>query len=109
MANPLMARLQTQDKKGLFKRTQTSVSYMTGLLPFDYRNGYTVEVRDMDDKLVESYSSLGLVGGTFVTVAGKSGTAKTSWAIGVAANIVKPFDAGMVLHFDLEQGGEPRL
>ena len=54
MANPLMARLQTQDKKGLFKRTQTSVSYMTGLLPFDYRNGYTVEVRDMDDKLVES-------------------------------------------------------
>lgn len=103
MANPLMARLQTQDKKGLFKRTQTSVSYMTGLLPFDYRNGYTVEVRDMDDKLVESYSSLGLVGGTFVTVAGKSGTAKTSWAIGVAANIVKPFDAGMVLHFDLEQ------
>lgn len=101
--NPLLARLQSKDKRGLFKASQTSVSYKTGFLPFDFRNGYTVEVRDFDENVIETYDSLGIVGGTFVTIVGKAGTAKTTFATQIAAAITKPFDSGIVMHFDLEQ------
>lgn len=103
MANPLLNRLRSKDKKGLFKSSQTAVSYKTGFLPFDYRNGYAVEVRDMDENLIETYNSLGIVGGTFVTIVGKSATAKTTFAIQMASAIVRQFESGVVHHFDLEQ------
>ena len=103
MGNPLLNKLQANDKKGLFKRTQTAITYRTGYTPLDYRNGYWVEVRDMDDNVVERYPSLGIVGGSFITLVGKSGVAKTTAAVQFAANIVRPFDAGLVEHFDLEQ------
>lgn len=103
MKNTLLERLRAKDKKGLFNPTQTAVSYPTGFTPFDFRNGYKVQARDMEDKLINEYYSLGLVGGSFVTVIGKSGTAKTTWCIQSAFNIVKKFDAGMVVHYDLEK------
>lgn len=103
MANPLLNRLRSKDKKGLFKSSQTAVSYKTGFLPFDYRNGYAIEVRDMDENLIETYQSLGIVGGTFITIVGKAGTAKTTFAVQMASAIVRPFDSGLVQHFDLEQ------
>ena len=104
MANTLLKRLRENDKKGLFKPTQTSVSYRTGFLPLDYRNGYMVQVRDLNDKLIQEYPSIGIVGGTNITIIGKSGTAKTTFACQMAANIVKPFkDNAFVIHYDLEQ------
>lgn len=103
MANPLLKQLQSSDKKGLFNKTQTAITYGTGFAPFDFRNGYMVEVHDDDDNLVKSYPSTGIVGGSFNTVIGKSGVAKTTWVVQAAANIVKPYAAGFVQHFDLEQ------
>jgi RecA/RadA recombinase len=103
MANPLLELLRKNDKHGLFRSSDTSISYETGFAPFDYRNGYMVKVIDIHEKLVESYSSTGLVGGTYTTIIGKSGTAKTTFAVQVAANIVKKFPSGMVIHYDLEQ------
>lgn len=102
--NTLLSRLRDKDKKGLFKSSQSSIAYRTGFLPFDYRNGYEIEVRDLDNKKVKSYPSIGIVGGSFVTVIGKSGVAKTTWCTQVAYNIVKDFDDNaFVLHYDLEQ------
>lgn len=104
MANRALERLRSKDKKGLFKSSQTSISYSTGFYPFDYKNGYTVEVRDLDEKLITTYPSTGVVGGTFITIVGKSGTAKTTFAAQIAAKIVKPFpDNAFVQHYDLEQ------
>ena len=103
MANRLLERLRSKDKKGLFTRTQTAVSYNTGFYPFDYRNGYMVEVRDLQDQLVKTYPSTGIVGGSFVTIVGKAGTAKTTFAIQIASNIVRRFPNGFVQHYDLEQ------
>lgn len=103
MANRMLDRLKAKDKKGLFNKTQTAISYSTGFSTLDYRNGYMVQVRDIYDKLVQEYPSVGLVGGSFITIVGKSGTAKTTAAVQWASNIVRPFDAGFVQHFDLEQ------
>jgi KaiC/GvpD/RAD55 family RecA-like ATPase len=103
MANRMLDRLRAKDKKGLFTKTQTAISYPTGFVNLDYRNGYMVQVRDMYDQLVKEYASTGLVGGSFITIVGKSGTAKTTAAVQWASNIVRPFDSSFVLHFDLEQ------
>jgi RecA/RadA recombinase len=103
MANRMLDRLRSKDKKGLFEKTQTAVTYNTGFAPFDYRNGYMVEVRDIEDQLVKEYASTGLVGGSFTTIVGKSGTAKTTFAVQAAAAIVRPYASSFVQHYDLEQ------
>lgn len=104
MANRLLDKLREKDKKGLFNSSQVSVNYPTGFLPFDYLNGYKVKVVDMDENLIGSYSATGITGGTFVTIIGKSGVAKTTWTIQTAFNMVKNFDDdAFVLCYDLEQ------
>jgi KaiC/GvpD/RAD55 family RecA-like ATPase len=104
MGNRMLDRLREKDKKGLFKSTQTSISFPTGFYPFDYRNGYMVQVRDLQEELLEQYPSTGIVGGTFITIVGKAGTAKTTFAAQIAANIVRKFDDNaFVQHYDLEQ------
>jgi len=104
MANTLLERLRSDDKKGLFEQSQTSINYPTGFMPFDYRNGYRVEVRNDNEELIDNYAAIGIQGGTFVTVIGKSGTAKTTFIAQAAYNIVRPFeDNAFVIHYDLEQ------
>lgn len=103
MANRLLGALRANSKNKLFERSQTAVSYSTGFLPFDFRNGYIVEVQDIDGNHMMEYPAIGLTGGSFVTIIGKSGTAKTTFAIQAASNIVRPFKNGTIIHFDLEQ------
>jgi RecA/RadA recombinase len=103
MANRLLSKVRSKDKRGLFTRTQTAISYPTRFANLDYRNGYMVQVRDLQDQLIEEYPSVGMVGGSFVTIVGRSGTAKTTAAVQWGMNIVSPFDSGFVQHYDLEQ------
>ena len=104
MGNNLLSTLRKNDKKGLFSASQVSIGYPTGLATFDYLNGYIVESKDYDENVVAEYPTLGITGGTFITVVGKTGTAKTTWCIQTAYNIVKPFDDNaFVFHYDLEQ------
>ena len=104
MANRLLGKLREKDKKGLFTPSQVSITYPTGFLPFDYLNGYKVKVMDMEENLVGSYSATGITGGTFVTVIGKSGVAKTTWTIQTAYNMIKQFkDDAFIMCYDLEQ------
>lgn len=104
MANRLLNKLREKDKKGLFSSSQVSVNYPTGFLPFDYLNGYKVKVVDMNENLLGTYDATGISGGTFVTIIGKSGVAKTTWTIQTAFNIVKNFsDDAFIMCYDLEQ------
>lgn len=99
----LLSDLRQDDKKGLFKRTQTSVGYPTSFLPFDYKNGYKIEVKNMKDEVVTTYPSIGFVGGTFNTVIGKTGVAKTTFIIQSAYAMIKDIENAFIVHYDLEQ------
>lgn len=107
MANPLLQALRENDKEGLFAASPSMVCYSTGIPTLDYQLGYTLVSRDENDNIINTHDSLGLVGGSFITIIGKSGTAKTALACKMAAEIVKPFPSGFVNHYDLEQALNP--
>lgn len=79
------------------------ISYSTGFPVLDYYLGYKVNVCDEDGNYVSSYPSLGITAGSYVSFIGKPSTSKTATAVKIAANMVRPFSNGFVIHFDLEQ------
>lgn len=103
MANPLLELLKKKDKKGLFRGTDSAVSYPTKFATLDYRNGYIVQVKDEDENVIDAYPAIGLGAGTITTLVGESQTGKSTLAIQIAHNIVKAFPAGFVQHYDLER------
>jgi RecA/RadA recombinase len=104
MANRLLGRLREKNKKsGLFNKTSTHVSYPTGFLNFDFTNGYILQSRDGNDELIGEFPNIGITGGSFNTVIGRSGSAKTTATVQWSAEIVRPFENGFVMHIDLEQ------
>lgn len=102
MANLLLERLRESDDNGLFTQSNTVVPYRSGLDLLDYRLGYKLVAKDMEENIIGSHDAVGVVGGSFITIIGKSGTAKTAMACKMAANMVKPYKNGLVIHFDLE-------
>lgn len=102
MDNLLLKRLRENDQDNLFKQSNSLVPYKTGLDLLDYRLGYKLVAKDMDENIIGNHDAIGVVGGSFITLIGKSGTAKTAMACKMAANIVKPYKNGLVIHFDLE-------
>lgn len=83
----LNSLLLKDDKKGLFKNSAVSIGYPTGFLQLDYRNGYKTKVYGKNDEVVRTYNNIGIFGGTFNTIIGKTGTAKTTLAAQLSANI----------------------
>lgn len=103
--NYLMEALRLNNPKtSYFDPSAVAVSYKTGFPVLDYYLGYRVNVYDDNNKIVSSYPSIGIAGGCFVTFIGKPSTGKTTMAIQIAANMVRGFDNGSVIHYDLEQG-----
>lgn len=102
MDNLLLKRLRENDQDSLFEQSNSLVPYKTGLDLLDYRLGYKLVAKDMDENIIGNHDAIGVVGGSFITLIGKSGTAKTAMACKMAANIVKPYKNGLVIHFDLE-------
>lgn len=103
MANLLMKALRANSKSGEFDSNASIISYKTGFPTLDYYLGYKVNVYGDDDKIADSYNCIGITGGSFVTFIGKPSTSKTTTAVQVASNIVRPFKSGTVIHYDLEQ------
>lgn len=79
------------------------ISYSTGFPELDYKLGYKVNVCDENGELISSYPSLGITAGSYVLFIGKPSTSKTATAVKIAANIVRKFDNGSIIHYDLEQ------
>lgn len=103
--NLLIKRLRESSPKGenYYDCNATTVSYKSGFPVLDYYLGYLVNVFNTDDQLEYSYPNIGIPGGCFVTGIGKPSTSKTTTFIQIAANIVRPFANGSVIHYDLEQ------
>ena len=101
----LVEALKAEEKKGddYFEGNASVVTYKTGFPQLDYYLGYKINVHDSSDRVIDSYPSIGITGGSMVTFIGKPSTAKTTTAAQVAANIVRPFENGFIVHFDLEQ------
>ena len=79
------------------------ISYSTGFPELDYKLGYTVNVSNDEGEFVSSYPSLGITAGSYVLFIGKPSTSKTATAVKIASNIVRNFDNGCIIHFDLEK------
>lgn len=91
-------------KKGNYFVCNASViSYKTGFPVLDYYLGYRLNVFDNDNTLIDSYPSIGVTAGSYIEFIGKPSTSKTTTAVQIASNIVRDFDNGIVVHFDLEQ------
>lgn len=98
----LLAELDSKDKKGLFRDDDTIISYSTGILPFDYANGYWQEIRTPEGE-IKSVPILGITGGTFGQIFGTTGSGKTSLAQQIGYNIIRPFEDGVLYHIDAEK------
>lgn len=82
------------EKEGISGKEFVDV-YKTGINIFDWRNA------QYDDTL-QNYVN-GISAGTLNSIIGKSGSAKTTFAIQSATHIADMFDNGNIIHFDFEQ------
>ena len=80
-----------------FVRATTQFGHSTGIDLLDYMNGKWIDVKN--DK---GYYSVGVDQGSYVCLIGKSGTSKTSLAIQMAYNIIKPYEEGLIYLDDIE-------
>ncbi len=92
--------VKTKDPR--MEEANADVLYPTGFLPFDFLNGYRVHVKS--DTQDFWYNAVGIVDGSSVSLAGRSGSGKTTAAIQMAANIVRPFPEATIFFDDIEGG-----
>lgn len=74
----------------------------TGFDVFDYLNGKIT----IDDSGKE-HLHVGVDSGKLITVIGKSGSGKSTFAMQMAYNIIKPYDEGAIVFLDYEGSNEP--
>ena len=100
--NHLIEALRADAKTGsLFENNTSIISYKTGIAPLDYYLGYKVQVYNDDNEIIDEYPSIGIPAGSYCCFIGKPSTGKTTTACQIAANIVRPFPNGTVIHYDL--------
>ncbi len=78
------------------------VTYSTGFQNLDYLNAYWCHVNGNGKDY--KYLLKGVPDGKTIEIIGRSGTGKTTLAIQMAASIVRPFENGIIVHFDCEGG-----
>ena len=85
------------------KRAENDIQYPTGFLPLDYKNGHRVTV-NLPDGTTGIYDSIGILDGTLNMFIGRSGCGKSTMTYQVGAEIIRPFDHGLMF-IDLLEGG----
>lgn len=106
--NLLVEALRMNNPKSTkFDCSSDVLSYKTGFTILDYYLGYLVNVYNDENELITQYPSIGITGGSYALFIGKPSTGKTTIAIQIAANMVRKFDNGFVVHFDLEKALNP--
>lgn len=101
----LAERFRAQMAKTKDPRMEEAVAdvmYPTGFLPFDFLNGYKIHVKSNTQDFW--YSSVGIVDGSSTMILGRSGSGKTTIALQMAANIIRPFPEATIFYDDIEGG-----
>lgn len=81
---------------------ETGVGYSSGFLAFDFLNGTTIHVKS--NTMNFTYYSIGIQDGSMVMFIGRSGCGKTTLAVQMAGNIIRPFKTSCIFHDDIEGG-----
>lgn len=98
-------KLVAKEKENAMKiEKEADVGYATGILPFDFRNGTIVRVKNDALGLDYKYYSVGVTDGSMNTFIGRSGCGKSTLVTQAAANIVRPFKTACVFE-DLTESG----
>ena len=72
------------------------IQYPTGFLSFDYKAcGKIIDV-NFPDGSHSSYDSIGIVDGSLIMIVGRSGCGKSTFAIQIGCNIIRPFMNGLI-------------
>lgn len=95
-----LEELKANDKKGLFRSDDNTVSFPTGFHALDYANGYYQTVK-INGKY-KHIRRLGIPPG-FTTIIGSSGVGKSTFCLGAGWNIVKRFSNGQFIYVDCEK------
>lgn len=101
--NPLMKALRENDKKNLFSTNVTTAFMKTGFHLFDFYFGSVINIHNELGEIVEQQPRVGQAAGTFNLIIGATGSAKSTLAIQLASNIIRPYPNANVIHFDAEQ------
>lgn len=97
----LIDEIDAGDKRGIFASNDTFVNYSTGILPLDYANGFWLNINDKDGP--RQVPITGIMGGTFVSVIGTTGSGKSTLTDQMGYSIIRDFEDGMLFHIDCEQ------
>ena len=100
--NPLLIALRENDKKNLFTTNVNTAFIKTGFHLFDYYFGSVINIHDELGKIISQEARVGQAAGTFNQIVGDSGAGKTTLAVQLAANIIRQYDNGNIIHYDLE-------
>ena len=82
--------------------SECGIGYPTGFLNFDFINGTVVHVKSEERDF--KYYSIGIQDGSMVMCVGRSGCGKTTFAVQVAANIVRNLKNACIFHDAIEGG-----
>ena len=105
--NELMSEIQevlskTKDSS-VNRKAESDIQYPTGFLPLDYKNGHRVAVT-LANGSKATYDSIGILDGTLNMFIGRSGCGKSTITYQIGAEIIRPFEHGLMF-IDLLEGG----
>lgn len=99
----LLDALRENDKKNLFSTNSNSIFLKTGFHLYDYFFGSVINIHDKDGNIIKQEPRVGQATGTLNLIIGNTGSGKTTFAIQLAANLIRPYENGQVIHYDCEQ------
>lgn len=102
LINAYRQKIAKEKDKRLSEEAGSDVAYSTGFLALDFLNGTMVHVKNEEKDY--KYYSCGLADGSIVMVIGRSGCGKTTFVEQVAANIIRPFENGIIYEDNIEGG-----
>ena len=102
LINAFRNEVGKEKDKRLSEEAGADVAYSTGFLALDFLNGTMIHVQSQEKDY--KYYSCGLADGSIVMVIGRSGCGKTTFVEQIAANIVRPFEEGVIYEDNIEGG-----